>query len=213
MEVDPAEPCMREFTLIPFKDHIDGGVLHDGFGIEVSADYHLFKADKYKAWLRSPNEVVVQLPTADTAFLHQYSSYDSTRDKLQVLDKTKFSETYEVARMVVRNKLLDNMDRQTYKVLLKFPSTTDVKLGGFDLTNAVFTPARVPYGLIDPQVVPQGVEVIYGPDSAPKKTHNLSIRLAWKISIVESEPRRAIQAPSANPSEKTLESAIQSMSF
>jgi hypothetical protein len=213
MEVDPSETSLRELTLIPFKDHIQGGVLHDGFGIEITADYHQFKEDKYKAWLRNSNEIVVQLPSDDTAFLHQFKSYETTRDKLQKLAKDKYSETYEVARMVVRNKILANKDRESYYILLKFPSTTDEKLGGFELTNAVFTPNRVPFGLIEPQVVPQAVQVVYGPDTLPIMTHNVSIRLSWKVSIVEAEPRRAIHAPTANPSEKTLEDAIQSMSL
>jgi hypothetical protein len=215
MEVDPTGHSLRELTLIPFKDHSFEGVLHDGFGIELTADYHQFKADKYKAWLRNENEIVVQLPTEDTSFLEQFKSYEDTLTKLQVKTPKMFSDTYEVARMVVRNKILDSAkkDRQVYHILLKFPSSSAMKVGGIELTNAVFTPSRVPYGLIDPQVVPQAVKVVYGPDTGPLTSNNISIRLAWKVTVVEAEPRRAVQAPTSNPSEKTLEDAILSMSI
>lgn len=193
--------------MIPFQDHTHDGVLHNGFGVEITADYHQFNLDLYKAWLRSDTEVVVTLPTVDFAFSDAYGSYEQTRDSLNAKQLLKqFSSTYEVARMVVRNRINLNAERKSYNVLLKFPY-------GVSLTNSVFTPGNAPFGTIAPQVVPQGVPVIFGDDGALQSTKNLSVRLAWRISCVEDEARRAVHAPTVNPSATALKNAMSGMSI
>ena len=60
-----------------FTDDVIDGFLHDGFEIAVVGDMRWVFRGKYKAYLYSTNEVLVQLPSMDWAFLNE-------RDDVQV---------------------------------------------------------------------------------------------------------------------------------
>lgn len=77
MKVDPAVPEVhREVLIVPFQDHVHNGVLHNGFGVEIiGADYANYRAGFYRAWLKTGNRIVVQLPTVNSGMTDHKESY------------------------------------------------------------------------------------------------------------------------------------------
>ena len=118
MNVDPAVPeSHREVLIVPFQDHPDNGILHNGFGIEIiGADFNHYRAGLYRGWLRTANKVVIQLPTGRSTLTRFNDAYQRERARLG-----GHSEAYELARMVVRNRILGNRNCQTYNLELVFP--------------------------------------------------------------------------------------------
>ena len=113
------------------------------------------------------------------------------------------SDTYETARMVVVNRINAQEERQTYFLELVFPEE-------FELTNAVFTPANVPYGRITPQVTPvlTPVEI-----SATRTINNIAVDIRFAVTIVEDEARVATAQAANNPDMEQINNAIQGMTF
>ena len=200
--LDPARPeDHREIILVPFQDHPNNGVLYNGFGLEIEgADFSMYRKGHYRAWLRGEHEIVVHLPVSRSSFIDpkSISSYDTQRTRLG-----GHSETYEVARMVVRNRILSNKSRQTYFLLVVFPDE-------FTLTNAVFTPHRTPFGEIDPQITP--VEV-GSQVSESRVIKGIVVDIAFAVTIVEDEPRRATAIATQNPQAESLDQAMSGMVF
>lgn len=198
--INPNKPeGHREFLVIPLSDHNQDGILHNGFGIEIpSASLMLFKNDAYKAWLRNPHEMVLQLPTASFPFLYDTTSYSRERMRLK-----GHSESYELGRMVVRNRIMDmeHQDRLYYNLLLVFPEE-------FTLTNAVFTPTQSPFGRITPQVTPHVHK--FKLDQTNEIT-NLEVSIAFRVTIVDAEPRRSLPPTTNNQSEASLAAAVNGM--
>lgn len=200
MKVDPSLPEMhRKVLIVPFQDHTDNGVLHNGFGIEVlGADFAMYKEGKYKAWLRTTHSVVVQFPTAPSSFLKHVLLYQRERNRLG-----GHSETYEVARRVVLNRLLANVSRQTYTVEFVFPEE-------YELSNIVFSPNSAPLGQIDPQVTPVLIP------TAVNETTTLTgivVDVCFAVTIVEEEPRVAIPSGDINQEAGQLDTLLQGMTF
>ena len=200
--VDPSNPERhREVISVPFQDHVHNGILHNGFGIEVSgADFNLFERNLYRAWLVGPHEVVVQFPTARNALLgrNAQANYDANRARLG-----GHSETYEVARMVIRNRIRANAEREYYKILLKFPQE-------YNLTNGVFTPHAAPYGEIQPQITPVLTDALIDQASG-NRLHGVEVDIAYRVTIVEEEPRRAMDVQAQNPAAEMLQNALRGM--
>ena len=198
MNVDPATPeGHREVLIVPFQDHVDNGVLHNGFGIEITgADFRQYRQGRYRAWLRTTNRVVVQLPTARSGFVHEIDNYNRQRHQLG-----GHSETYEVARMVVRNRILANVARQSYNLELVFPDT-------FELTNAVFSPGTSPLGRINPQVTPV---IIPCQVAEGRVMHGIEVDLCFCVTIVEEEPCVANFAGEENDDKAALNQALAGM--
>lgn len=114
------------------------------------------------------------------------------------------SETYEVARMVVRNRLLGTnmtVNRKVYFLLLVFPRD-------YELTNNVFSPGSQ-MGAIEPQITP--VEVS-NQISGTRVVLGLELDIAFALSIVESEPRTMI-ANTDTLHAQELDDALQGMVF
>lgn len=202
VQVDPSRPeGHREFFLVPFQDIPSHGVLHNGFGIEISgADYNNFREGRYRAWLRNHHEVVLRLPTVRSTMLtpHGHASYEAQRQRLG-----GHSDTYEVSRMVVRNRLLANEGRQKYHLLLVFPRE-------YDLTNAVMTPHHSPFGEIEPQITPVEVNNVVG---TGRSIVGIEVDIAFAMTIVEEEERRAVATATDKPQAQAMDDAMQGMTF
>ena len=200
--VNPDAPeSHREVVLVPFQDLSDNGVLNNGFGIEIhGADMDLFRAGSYRAWLRNGNEMVVSFPASRNSFLSPegIASYQAQRQRIG-----GHSDTYEVARMVVRNRIMSNRDRQLYYLLIRFPEE-------YTLTNAVITPARAPFGECDPQITP-----LESPAHLENNrvVNGLAVDIAFRVTIVEDEPRRAVAGVADNAHAQMLDDAINGMNF
>ena len=191
----------REFLLVPFQDYPSGGILYNGFGVEISGgDFGNYREGRYRAWLKSSHEIVLQLPVARSTLLTQHgiNSYQAQRQRLG-----GHSETYEVARMVVRNRIQAQGARHVYYLLIVFPAE-------FELTNAVFTPNNSPYGEITPQITP--VEVS-NPIDEQRCIRGIEVDIAFGVTIIEEEPRRAIAGTSSNPHADALANALNGMKF
>ena len=186
--------------IVPFQDHAHNGVLHNGFGIEVvGADYNHFKAGLYRSWLVDPQSIVVELPTTRSGFMTDYASYQKERTRIG-----GHSDTYELARRVVLNRILRERARKTYKIKLKFPSD-------YDLTNVVFTPGNSPFGEIIPQITPT---IIKYPVSETMTMQGVEVDLAYRVTCIEEEPRRAVAvANDKNPYADSLTAALHGMNF
>lgn len=198
--MDPARPERhREVLIVPFQDHVDDGVLHNGFGVKVvGADYSLYRAGAYKAWLRSSHEMVIRIPTARSTLLGSYGPYQKERGRIG-----GHSETYEVARAVVRNRILASTERGYYQLHIVFPSE-------YDLTNAIFSPGTAPFGPIIPQVTPVLVKTKV---TESKTLTGIEVDLAFRVSAVEEEPRRAIAAIRNDDTADALAKALHGMDF
>lgn len=187
--------------VVPFQDHVDDGVLHNGFGIEViGADYSLYKEGVvYKAWLVNSHEMVIRLPTARSSFLNRnYRPYEKERTRLG-----GHSETYEMARMVVRNCILDTCERGYYNLRLVFPSD-------YSLTNAVFSPGHAPFGQITPQVTPVMTK---NKVSSQRTLAGIELDIAFRVTASEEEPRRAVAPIRRGDTAAELEAALNGMTF
>lgn len=200
MPVDPTKPeGHREVLIVPFQDHVDHGILHNGFGIEiVGADFANYRAGLYRAFLRTSNRVVVQIPTARSSLMRHYDNYVEQRRRLG-----GHSETYEVARMVVRNRIMARPIRQHYNLELVFPEE-------YELTNAVFSPGTAPLGRIEPQVTPV---LIPCQVSSQRTVVGIECDLCFAITIVEEEPRVATTAVDHNADADALDAALEGMTF
>lgn len=198
--VDPARPeGHREVIIVPFQDHVDNGVLHNGFGVEVvGADFRLFREGVYRAWLCTSNTIIVQLPTVCSTLIHHVANYTNERQRLG-----GHSETYEVARMVVRNRILANSARQHYNLEVVFPQE-------YELTNAVFSPGASPLGRIDAQVTPVLVPCQV---SDTRTLTGIEIDLCFAVTIVEEEPCIATAPIGQNGEADQLNQMLQGMNF
>jgi len=201
VQVDPSRPeGHREFVLVPFQDHPDNGVLHNGFGIEIlGADFNAYREGGYRAWLKSTREVVLQLPVARSTFTTDHSrvSYQAQRQRLG-----GHSETYELARTVVRNRILgQNTSRRVYFLLLVFPND-------FELTNAVFSPNST-MGEIEPQITPVEVSNLI---NTSRTILGVELDIAWAVTIIEDEPR-TVTAAQDSCHAQDLEKVFDGMTF
>lgn len=200
LRVDASKPERhREVLIVPFQDHTHNGVLHNGFGVEITgADFTLFRDGLYRGWLTDTNKVVLQIPVGRSSLLRHVDNYQRERNRLG-----GHSDTYETARMVVVNRINAQEERQTYFLELVFPEE-------FELTNAVFTPANVPYGRITPQVTPvlTPVEI-----SATRTINNIAVDIRFAVTIVEDEARVATAQAANNPDMEQINNAIQGMTF
>lgn len=187
--------------LVPFQDHVHQGVLNNGFGIEITgADFTSFRSGRYRAWLRNSHEVVLQLPVARSTFLTEtgITSYQAQRQRLG-----GHSDTYEVARMVVRNRILAKPSRLVYFVLLVFPAE-------YELTNSVFSPNGGVAGEIAPQITPVEIQ---NRISATRNAGAIEIDIAFAVTIIEEEPRRAINVAGDNQYADQMDQALAGMTF
>ena len=189
----------REIVLVPFQDLTSQGVLYNGFGIEIhGADLELFRNGSYRGWLRNGHQMVIQLPTSRGSFLTQEGVDSYARQRTRI---GGHANTYEVARLVVRNRMMQNRDRQVYFLLLQFPHD-------FTLTNAVITPNHAPFGEASPQITP--VEVLARVDNT-RVVNGLVVDIAFRVTIVEDEPRRAVAVGADNPHAEMLENVMNGM--
>jgi len=142
----------------------------------------------------------VQLPTARSSFITGHANYEANRQRLG-----GHSETYEVSRMVVRNRIIGQLGREFYKIRVRFPEE-------YNLTNAVFTPGATPFGEITPQVTPVLVNQVVD-HASDRSMSGVELDIAFRITLVEEEPRRAAIAPQQNPAAALLQKAMNGMDF
>ena len=142
--------------------------------------------------------MVLRVPVARSTLMteHGMFSYGQQHQRLG-----GHSETYEVARMVVRNRILANQKRQYYHLLLVFPQD-------FALTNAVFTPHHAPFGEIAPQITP--VEVC-NEVGGGRTVLGVELDVAFAATIIEDEPRRATPAATDNEHTQAVNNAMLGM--
>jgi len=200
IKVDPSVPeSHREVLIVPFQDHTENGVLHNGFGVEVlGADFALYKEGFYKGWLRTPNIMILQVPSVSSSLLCHSDSYTRERSRIG-----GHSETYEVARQVVVNRILSNAKRQTYTLQLVFPEE-------YELTNSVFSPNNSPLGRINSQVTPV---LIPNKVNANTTLTGIVVDVCFRVTIVEEEPRVALASSDQNPEAEHLDTLLSGMMF
>ena len=140
----------------------------------------------------------MQLPTARSTFLttEGLASYQEQRARIG-----GHSDTYEVARLVVRNRIMSQTERKSYFLRIMFPSE-------FSLTNAVITPNHSPFGEIDPQITPVEVSIAV---SSSRTIKGLEVDMSFAVTIVEAEPRRAVAGTTENPHAQQLDDAVNGM--
>jgi hypothetical protein len=162
------------------------GALHDGYEIAVYGDMRDVGADKYKAWFRGRNEVLVQVPLMEVVFLH---------DPVCFINCARTQESHDVAR----SRILKDERSQTRRLLLRFPEN-------LELTNSVFSPKSLD-GEIELEVVPFKSDFSIG----AKKFTTTGARVSWKIAVIGAE-KRETKAP-GNKGETKLLEKLTSMSI
>lgn len=190
----------REVNLVTFQDYPSNGVLYNGFGIEIhGADFNMYRQGRYRAWLRNPRSMVVELPSSRSTFMTEVglTSYQAQRQRLG-----GHAATYETARLVARNRVLAQQARHTYFLLLAFPEE-------FELTNAVLSPNSV-NGEIAAQITPVENAAQINPT---RTVVGLEVDVAWAITIVEEEPRRVTAVAANNVQANDLDQAMDGMLF
>jgi hypothetical protein len=193
--------CNREVTVFHLNSVDIDGALYDGYEITVDGDMRDVIADKYKAWLRSHNEVVVQIPSIGTVFLNN-AAFFNERMKEAKVHCARTQESHDVAR----NKILKDEKRQTKRLLLRFPSDKE-------LSNTVYSPKSLG-GEIELQVVPIKTEFIIDAGDASDTTRKHKFmttiaRVSWKIAVIGKETRET--KPSGNKGAAKLLEQLSSM--
>ena len=120
--------CNREVTVFHLNSVDIDGALHDGYKIAVDGDMRDVVADKYKAWLRKYNEVVVQVPSIGYVFLRDPVGFNHHVKVANALC-ARTQESHDVAR----NRILKDKQSQTKRLLLRFPPEVE-------LSNTVYSP-------------------------------------------------------------------------
>jgi hypothetical protein len=184
----------REVKVFHFDSVNIDGMLHDVYEIAVYGDMEDVLADKYKAWFRGRNEVLVRVPSMEVFFLDS-AGFDQHMKKANVhFDRSQ--ESHDVAR----NRILKDERSQTRRLLLRFPEDEE-------LSNAVFSP-KSSDGEIELEVVPFKREFSIGPVN---KFTTSGARVSWKIAVIGTEARET-KAPGNKGATKLMEK-LSSMSI
>jgi hypothetical protein len=150
------------------------GAFRNGYHIELDCDIRDYLDGKYKATLISPNEILVDMPAVQFAFIHD------REERIKMMKKRGVFCEYSQGWMdVFRNKLLENKERNEKKVILRFPET-------IVLTTSVTYP-KLTNGSMKADFVPYYKEVDIGKLKGVKITKCF---IFWKVTIIEEEVRR-----------------------
>jgi hypothetical protein len=198
IEVDIVHPeCNREVRVVEFRDVEKDGVLHNGYEIAMEGDLRDLTSDKYKAQLVGENEILITMPSVSHYWLHAPKDYFEKVEAFNI-DCPRTKEAHDVAR----NAILDDEDRQTKLLLLRFPEN-------IALSNNHYSPTAIDFEL-DSEVVPfeSSFKV------ANKQFKTTTTAIYWKIAIIE-EKKRVVKAidDKGKKGEAKLAQRFASMSF
>jgi hypothetical protein len=175
INVDIKHPeCNREVIVVPFTDKEMDGILHDGFVFMVEGvDVRDFISKKFKARLVSSNEILVAMPAVSHYWLHDSSAFNACLTRCGL-----YCQRADEAQAVARNNmLLQNRDRQTKYLLLRFPDN-------LKLSNLHFSPNSTD-GNIEIDVVPLKNTV----DIPGNEMQAAFATVVWKVTVLEDEQR------------------------
>lgn len=185
----------REFQVFEFTDVNEGGILHNGFEIVIEGDLRDIFEGKYNAYLYSDNEIMVHMPSMSHAFLHE----SEMLIKKQKAHDTHCSRTQE-SHDVARNKILKDERRQTKRLLLRFPQD-------MELSNNVYSPQSSDDGEIEIETLPFKSEF----EAGGHKVTTVTVRISWKVSIVEEEKRVVKSSTDSNKAAAKLTERLSGM--
>jgi hypothetical protein len=197
--VDLEHPENNAGLLIHLGDHNISGTLQKYASIVAQrvhpADY---MSGKYKAWLMSPTQVKLQVPSI------QFPMMDGAGQQITLLDKAKsrdiIDDRGEDDLKIHLNAIARKVSRQTRFMLLDFPKHVH-------LSNHLFSPGAQDASIKSKQIFfPIQLEMGQGPKKA---THNLiEMYIFWRIAVVE-EHKRVIDGVQVN---EELDDILDSMS-
>jgi hypothetical protein len=189
--------CNREVTVFHINSVDIDGALHDGYEIGVDGDMRDVVEDKYKAWLRNYNEVMVQVPSMGYVFLR-----DPVVFKHHVKVANALCTRTQGSHDVARNRILKDERSQTKRLLLRFPPEVE-------LLNTVYFSISF-NGEIELEVVPIRSKFSLGNDDSRRYTTTIA-RVNWKISVIRAETRKT--KASGNKGADKLLAKLSSMSI
>lgn len=185
----------RELQVFRFTDVNRDGVLHNGFEIVAFADdLRGVYENLYQAYLFSGNEILVKMPSTPYVFLKEF---DMLATKMK--DANAHCERTQESHAVARNKIIQDKDRQTKHLLLRFPSEVDLSASPYS--------SQMANNELDIIVVPY----VYQYDLDGRKWTTTGARLSWKVSIIEAEKRVVKASNDTNRAASELSKKLQSM--
>jgi hypothetical protein len=153
--------------------------LHHSYHLMYSGDVGLAVDGKLTATLIGPTAIEVVMPAFTSSFLTNFEAVKSA-----VREKKKVSSSSMKAFTTAANKIANNEDTQTIKVLVLFDDT------GEELTNGVFSESAQRFGTIPPKaVIFEGTFDING-----TTYHETSLYCGFIVARVETEERMAAVA-------------------
>jgi hypothetical protein len=167
-------PGLLVFRVLDEKD--DKNRLHHGYQLLFTGDIQLALDGLLTCTIISAQEVEVVMPACSDAFVLSFNKY-----KQSVKAKKKMSSAVLRAHATAANKMVQNRDLQTIKILVSFENTEE------ELTNGVFSSSAKQFGVVKPKAV-----VVEDDAMVHSKGYTTSTLFAgFLIARVEHEERMA----------------------
>jgi hypothetical protein len=159
--------------------------LHHGYQILFTGDIQLALDGMLTCTVVSKTDVEVVVPSTCDSFLLSFNKY-----KGLVKRKKKMSDAVLRAHATAANKMMQNRDLQSMKILISFKNT------GEELTNSVFSASTQQTGAVQPKAVVLEDEVEFNSTTYQTST----LYAGFLIARVEEEERMAVMGnpPTSN---------------
>jgi hypothetical protein len=182
----------REVGIYRFDNDRRNDVLYNGYEITMNADVRFLEDEKIKAFLISPNEVLIQMPTVDWLFLNDEAKFKQKMTQFN----TKFP-TLANTHDVHRSMMIMDESLQTRYLLVRFP----------------FALATAPYSTneSEPEMDIDVISSTFNIQGTALST--AYARISWKVAVVETQRRNLVATPDKNKGALRLTAALRGMNI